>query len=99
MHHESVWLLQIYKMADAAAQKTLARMLAASGSVTVDTRTCDQGFFLFVDYPDESQADIVHELVTMADPLAELIHTTSGIGLHPDPDWWVRRREAAPPSS
>lgn len=38
---------------------------------------------LFIGCGDQSQAKTVHELVIMADPRAELIHTTSGIGTHP----------------
>ena len=71
------WLLQVYEMADPAAQKSAASLLASMPGLIVDARTCDRGSYLIVESADASQAMSVYELVVMADPHAELIHSTT----------------------
>ena len=70
------WLLQVYQLADPAAQDTIAQTLSDTGQFTVDARSCERGHFLIVECPDPAQAIDVYEMVMMADSGAELIHST-----------------------
>ncbi len=71
------WLLQIYEMTDKAAQDAVAELMSGRGTLVVDKRTCDRGTFLIVELADPTEALAIYEMVMMADPNAELVHTTS----------------------
>lgn len=87
------WMLQIYKMADLAAQESVARLLAHSGELAVEGRTCERGSYLIVESSDEEQARTVYEFVMTVDPFAVLTHTAKG----PDEVAVVRRRTSQAP--
>ena len=72
------WVLQVYEMTDVAAQQAVAELLAGNGAVAVDVRTCERGAFLVLELADPADALSVYEMVMMADPNAELMHTTAG---------------------
>jgi hypothetical protein len=70
------WLIQVYEMADVAGQQAAGSVLSSMPGLTLDARTCERGSFLVVECSDATQAMAVYELVTMADPNAELIYST-----------------------
>jgi hypothetical protein len=75
-------LIQVYEMSDLAAQESALSVLSDMPGLTVDARSCERGDFLIVECADDTQAMAVYELVVMADPHAELIHsatTPSGV--------------------
>ena len=72
------WLIQVYEMADLQAQQSTVSFLSAMPGLTVDARTCDRGSYVIVECADASEALAVFELVMMADPHSELIHSTTG---------------------
>jgi len=74
------WLLQVYEMADLAGQQSAETLLSSMPGLTVDARSCDRGSYLVVECADRAQAMAVYELVVMADPDAELIHSTTSPG-------------------
>jgi hypothetical protein len=71
------WLLQVYEMSDPAAQQSAASLLSSMPGLIIDARTCDRGSYVIVESADATQAMSVYELVVMADPHAELIHSTT----------------------
>jgi hypothetical protein len=75
--NEGSWLVQIFQMADENAQASAAELLFGLAIHSVDARTCERGSFLIVE-SDSAAALSVRELVMMADPGAELIHSTTG---------------------
>jgi hypothetical protein len=75
--NDSAWLLQIYEMADTAAQDEVASLMSGIGTLVVDKRTCERGSFLIVELTDPTEALALYEMVMMADPHAELIYTTA----------------------
>jgi hypothetical protein len=76
------WLIQVYEVADLTAQQSAASLLTDIPGLTLDARSCNQGFFVIVECSDTTQALAVYELVMMADPHAELIHSaTSASGI------------------
>lgn len=75
------WLIQVYEMADLAAQQSTVSLLSGMPGLTVDARTCERGSYVALECADAIHALAVYELVMMADPHAELIHSitsTSG---------------------
>lgn len=72
------WVLQVYEMTDVASQQAVAELLSGNGAVAADMRTCERGAFLVLELADRADALSVYEMVMMADPNAELIHTTVG---------------------
>ena len=72
------WLIQVYEMADLAAQQSTASLLAGMPGLTVDARTCDRGSYVALECADAIHALAVYEFVMMTDPQAELIHSISG---------------------
>lgn len=72
------WLIQVYEMADLAAQQSTASLLASMPGLTVDARTCDRGSYVALECADAIHALAVYELVIMTDPHAELIHSIPG---------------------
>jgi hypothetical protein len=71
------WLIQVYQMADLAAQQSAVSLLSSVPVLTVDARTCDRGSYVAVECADAIHALAVYELVMMADPHAELVHSTT----------------------
>ena len=71
------WLIQVYEMSDLAAQESALSVLSDMPGLTVDARSCERGDFLIVECGDATQAMAVYELVVMADPHAELIHSAT----------------------
>jgi hypothetical protein len=79
---EEAWLVQIYQMTNEITQASAARLLSGFGKFNVDARTCERGSFLIIE-SEVASASSVHETVMMADPDAELIHSTSGQPIQP----------------
>ncbi|HUS22265.1 MAG TPA: hypothetical protein VMZ66_09670 [Aeromicrobium sp.] len=77
MKNIPTWLLQVYEMSDLPAQKSAFSVLSAIPGLTVDARTCERGSYVVVECADAAQAMAMYELVMMADPHAELIHSTT----------------------
>jgi hypothetical protein len=71
------WLIQVYEMADLAAQQSAVSLLSSIPVLTVDARTRDSGSYVAVECADAIHALAVYELVMMADPHAELVHSTT----------------------
>lgn len=51
--------------------------LSGMPGLTVDARTCERGSYVALECADAIHALAVYELVMMADPHAELIHSTT----------------------
>lgn len=83
---DSSWVLQIFRMSDASAQKAVASSLSGINGLNIDARTCERGSYLFIDGGHETQTWIIYALVIMGDPLAQLVHTASG--LRARPEWY-----------
>lgn len=65
-------------MAGLAELHSAEALLSSVPALTLDSRTCERGSYLIVECADSTRAMTVYELVLIADPDAELIHSVTG---------------------
>ena len=76
----SNWIVEIYAMADEAAQTAVGGVLSGVDGLTVEPAVSGPDRFLIVDCRSHAQAVSVRKFVTAIDPTAIVIHTSTASG-------------------
>ena len=76
--NEHSWLLHIFKVSNRYTQQLAVAMIGSSPTLTAHTATSGSDYYVFVDAPDEEQAQLAHELLLCADSDSVLLHTARG---------------------
>lgn len=77
MHIPGSWLLQIFRLSDAAAQELTAALLAGLDDIAVESTATDHDHYVIVESTDDNRAFAVAALIRAVDPAARLTHTST----------------------
>lgn len=72
------WMVQIYAMGDAEAQRVVGGVLSGIDGLAVEAVVREADRFLIVSCSTATQAVSVQRFVTAIDPGAVLVHTSTG---------------------